>query len=394
MSAAAFLKARDFLLAHREDYERAYRDFRWPALDRFNWALDYFDPMARGNDRLGLWIVDEVGAETRLTFAELAARSSRVANHLRGLGVRRGDRLLLMLGNVAPLWECMLAAMKLGAVIVPATTLLEPRRPCRPVCPRPGPPRRDQRRQYRQIRRARRRLHADRGRWGRARLGSLGGGLPGVGAFFTGWRDQCLRPALALFHLGHDGQAEARAAQPSELSGRSSDSNVLAGRAAGRHPPQYLVAGLGQACLELLLCAVERGGDGVHAEPAALQREGAARGDRALRGDDVLRTADRVADADPGRPRGVEGRAEGGRRRRRAAQPGDHRTGAGRLGADCARRLRPDRDDLADRQFPGTARQTRIDGPGGAGLSRAAASAPMAASRTRPRCAWRSTRRP
>jgi acetyl-CoA synthetase len=124
MSAAAFLKARDFLLAHREDYERAYRDFRWPALDRFNWALDYFDPMARGNDRLGLWIVDEVGAETRLTFAELAARSSRVANHLRGLGVRRGDRLLLMLGNVAPLWECMLAAIKLGAVIVPATTLL------------------------------------------------------------------------------------------------------------------------------------------------------------------------------------------------------------------------------------------------------------------------------
>jgi acetyl-CoA synthetase len=38
--------------------------------------------------------------------------------------VRRGDRLLLMLGNIAPLWECMLAAMKLGAVIIPATTLL------------------------------------------------------------------------------------------------------------------------------------------------------------------------------------------------------------------------------------------------------------------------------
>ena len=46
MSAAAFIEARDFLLAHREDYERAYREFRWPVLDRFNWALDYFDPMA------------------------------------------------------------------------------------------------------------------------------------------------------------------------------------------------------------------------------------------------------------------------------------------------------------------------------------------------------------
>jgi acetyl-CoA synthetase len=124
MSAAAFVEARDFLLTYREDYERAYRDFRWPVLDRFNWALDYFDPMARGNECPGLWIVDEAGGETRLTFAELAERSSRVASHLRRLGVRRGDRLLLMLGNVAPLWECMLAAMKLGAVIIPATTLL------------------------------------------------------------------------------------------------------------------------------------------------------------------------------------------------------------------------------------------------------------------------------
>ena len=124
MSAAAFIEARDFLLAHCDDYEGAYRDFRWPALDRFNWALDYFDPMAQGNNRPGLWIVDEAGGETKLSFAELAERSSRAANHLRALGVGRGDRLLLMLGNVAPLWECMLAAIKLGAVIIPATTLL------------------------------------------------------------------------------------------------------------------------------------------------------------------------------------------------------------------------------------------------------------------------------
>ena len=49
-----------------------------------------------------------------------------MANWLRGLGVRRGDRVLLMLGNVAPLWEVILAAMKLGAVIIPASTLLQP----------------------------------------------------------------------------------------------------------------------------------------------------------------------------------------------------------------------------------------------------------------------------
>ena len=123
-SAAAFLEARDFLLRHREDYAAAYAGFRWPRLDRFNWALDHFDALAAGNDRPALWLVNEGGAEQKLTFAALKERSDRVANHLRALGIRRGDRILLMLGNVVPLWECMLAAMKLGAVIVPATTLL------------------------------------------------------------------------------------------------------------------------------------------------------------------------------------------------------------------------------------------------------------------------------
>jgi acetyl-CoA synthetase len=123
-NAAAFLAARDFIFRHREDYTAAYRDFRWPKLDRFNWALDYFDPMARGNAQPALWLVDEDAGETKLSFAQMSERSNRIANALRALGVRRGDRILLMLGNVVPLWECMLAVMKLGAVIVPATMLL------------------------------------------------------------------------------------------------------------------------------------------------------------------------------------------------------------------------------------------------------------------------------
>ncbi len=123
-NAAPFIAAREVLFRHREDYARAYREFQWPKLDRFNWALDYFDVMARGNVHPALWLVDEEAGEIKLSFAELSERSNRIANALRGHGVRRGDRILIMLGNVVPLWECMLAAMKLGAVVVPATTLL------------------------------------------------------------------------------------------------------------------------------------------------------------------------------------------------------------------------------------------------------------------------------
>jgi acetyl-CoA synthetase len=122
--AAAFLAARDFLLRHREDYATAWRDFRWPELGAFNWALDYFDAMARGNEQPALWIVDEDGREDKVSFARMARRSAQVANWLRGLGVARGDRVLLLLPNEVALWESMLACMKLGAVIVPTTTLV------------------------------------------------------------------------------------------------------------------------------------------------------------------------------------------------------------------------------------------------------------------------------
>jgi len=123
--ADGFKAARNFLLAHRTDYRTAYRNFRWPELDRFNWALDWFDgELAQGGcgDRPALRIVGDGAAS--LTFAELSQRSNRIANGLRARGVGRGDRILLMLGNIVPLWETMLAAMKLGAVVIPASTLL------------------------------------------------------------------------------------------------------------------------------------------------------------------------------------------------------------------------------------------------------------------------------
>ncbi len=126
--AAAFRAARDLLLRHRADYQAARAEFSWPVLEEFNWALDWFDAIAAEHpDRAALRIVTKDAAHgTRISYADMAARSSQVAGWLRELGVRRGDRLLLMLGNIAPLWEVILAAMKLGAVIVPTSTLLGP----------------------------------------------------------------------------------------------------------------------------------------------------------------------------------------------------------------------------------------------------------------------------
>lgn len=127
MSGEAFKQARDLLFAHRGDYAAAHREFRWPALERFNYALDWFDAeLAHGplGNSEALRILGE-GATTR-SFAQLSADSNRLANGLRGMGVKRGDRILMMLGNIAPLWETMLAAQKLGAVVIPATTLLTP----------------------------------------------------------------------------------------------------------------------------------------------------------------------------------------------------------------------------------------------------------------------------
>ncbi|MED5813550.1 AMP-binding protein [Mycolicibacterium sp. 050232] len=122
-----YRRARDQLVARIADYQQAVEEFTWPQISgTFNWAVDWFDVIARGNDRTALWIVEEDGAEQRVTFAEMAERSDRVATWLQGLGVGKGDRVVLMLGNQVELWEAMLAIAKLGAVIMPTTGALGP----------------------------------------------------------------------------------------------------------------------------------------------------------------------------------------------------------------------------------------------------------------------------
>src|SRR5215831_3855143 len=122
-SSEAFRQAREQLIAAHGDPDRAYSSFRWPELDAFNWTTHWFDELAEGNRRPALRVVTDTGRED-VTFDDLLDRSRRVASYLRRAGVARGDRILLMRGNVVPLWEAMLAAIRLGAVVIPATPQL------------------------------------------------------------------------------------------------------------------------------------------------------------------------------------------------------------------------------------------------------------------------------
>ena len=122
-----FREARDLLLELREDYFAAKSAFVWPRPDRFNWALDWFDAELAAGDHgrhVALKVLGERVEER--TFAELSQQSSRLANGLRSIGAKRGDRILMMLGNMPELWVTMLAAMKLGLVLIPAMPQLGP----------------------------------------------------------------------------------------------------------------------------------------------------------------------------------------------------------------------------------------------------------------------------
>ncbi|MEF9886142.1 acyl-CoA synthetase [Streptomyces sp. P9-A4] len=117
--------ARDLLLRLRGDREAADAAFRWPRAEHFNWALDWFDVIAEGNDRPALELLGHAGEDgavpvvDRVSFAELAARSDALAVALRDHGVVRGDRVLILLGTRTELWETLLGCIKLGAVVVP-----------------------------------------------------------------------------------------------------------------------------------------------------------------------------------------------------------------------------------------------------------------------------------
>lgn len=134
----AIREARDLLLSLRGKGDEARARFSWPDIvGPFNWAIDWFDALGRGNSDTALWLRDASGSDERWSYDDMVQRSDRLAAWLGGLGLAKGDVVMIMLGNQVELWDSMLAVMKLGAVILPTTVALQPDDLAERI-PRPG----------------------------------------------------------------------------------------------------------------------------------------------------------------------------------------------------------------------------------------------------------------
>jgi acyl-coenzyme A synthetase/AMP-(fatty) acid ligase len=106
------------------DYDETYASFRLDVPTHFNFGGDVVDRWAKDSDHLALIWCDEAGAERRFTFGEISRVSNQCANLFAALGVRRGDRMLIMLPRL-PEWQiATLGALKLGAIPVPCIDML------------------------------------------------------------------------------------------------------------------------------------------------------------------------------------------------------------------------------------------------------------------------------
>ena len=268
----SFLQARDFLIDKREDYAAAYAGFRWPRLSEFNWALDYFDrhgarqlahrAVGRGRGRLrgeaelrrderalqpgGELPARERREARRLHAGHAAERGAAVGDHARGDETRRAGE--------------------------PGHHAAHPGRPRRPHRARQHPPRGRRRGREPKIRRPAGQVLAHPGGRRSAGLDAVPAGRFRRRRLRARGRDPRRRSLAALLHLGHHREAEDGAAHAPELPGRPPVDHVLARPARRRRALQHQLAGLGQARLELLVRAVERGRDDLSLQPRALRR--------------------------------------------------------------------------------------------------------------------------
>ena len=105
-------------------YEGLYEGFRWELPGTFNFAADVVDAWARDPDKLALLWCDETGREERYTFQRIVERSKRLGNVLRGSGLKKGERCIVMLPRL-PQWQiAMVACLRVGVIPIPCIDML------------------------------------------------------------------------------------------------------------------------------------------------------------------------------------------------------------------------------------------------------------------------------
>ncbi len=110
------------------DYEKGLQDHYLDVPEFFNFGFDIVDKWADDRTKLALLSVDPSGENAQHhTFWDLKILSNKFANVLRGRGIKKGDRVFIMLPQVAEWYVAMLGLMKLGALPMPGTALLTPK---------------------------------------------------------------------------------------------------------------------------------------------------------------------------------------------------------------------------------------------------------------------------
>ena len=110
----------------REDERGVLQSLAFPHADQFNFAFDCVDAIAaKYPDKLAMLHLDRDKVERRFTFEDMSRASGRAANYFKALGIKRGDRVMLVLKRHYQFWFAILGLHKLGAVAVPATNQLQ-----------------------------------------------------------------------------------------------------------------------------------------------------------------------------------------------------------------------------------------------------------------------------
>jgi len=107
------------------DYEKTYREFKWEIPEYYNFGFDGIDRWAEDRTKLALISVDDTGLHAvRHTFYDLMRLSNQFANLLLKMGIKKGDRVLLMLPRIPEWYVAMMGMIKLGVIPMPTSVLV------------------------------------------------------------------------------------------------------------------------------------------------------------------------------------------------------------------------------------------------------------------------------